>query len=209
MYTIHYENRNLFRRLLASILLVSLLAFSFIATAGAETSTASVSFLEGDLSLGGAAEGSGMNFEFGEHELPAAAVVYETVSSKDHILQVEDARFGSGNWHVTVAMTAFVDSTIAPTSTFDAAIGLKNPALANSNTSAGTTGLSADGDVTIISGLGPVGVLHADDTLPRGIFTATWQPEDVALSISDTDVLKITPVAYTATLTWTLNLGPM
>lgn len=170
--------------------------------------TASVSFIDGDLELGGDATGSGLNFDFGQHTIPVAGISYPSENAVPHILQVEDSRFASGDWHVTVGLSAFTDvnSTATP---FDAIISLQNAVASNENASAGTAGLSVENDISVASGMGPTLVMAADDTLLRGIFNAQWNASDVALNIDDSEVVNIGLANYTATLTWTLNLGPM
>lgn len=178
------------------------------------TTTADISFIEGELEFSGDVGGSGMHFTFGEHTIPFDTVNYPAENADgglpvSHILPVEDARYQSGDWHVTVELTPFGDTPTSPTSAFDAIIRLANPVVANQNASAGTTGLTVESPISIASGGGETLVMTADDTLPRGLFTATWTNEKVTLNIDETEVGNITPVPYAATLTWTLNLGPM
>lgn len=177
------------------------------------TTTATVSFIDGDLELGGSMQGSGLNFAFGEHAIPATQAKYPAKNESgglpvNHILPVEDSRVASGDWQVTVALTAFTDALATAPSSFDGVIRLMNPVIANANASAGTTGLTAEDDISVVSGESAVLVMAADDTLPRGEFTATWTNDDVTLNISDGEVLNIELLNYVATLTWTLNIGP-
>lgn len=177
------------------------------------TTTASVSFIEGDLEFPGSVGGSGMYFQFGQHVIPINAVSYPAENTEDgsavsHVLPVEDSRFSSGDWHVTVSMTPFTDSIIAPTSTFNAVIRLLNPVVANQNAIAGTAGLTVVADISILSAGTDILVMSADDTLPRGMFTATWTNDKATLNIGAGEVGSIQPLDYSATLTWTLNQGP-
>lgn len=203
---------------LALILCLTALSASALAAdlAGRDgTTTASVSFIEGDLEFPGDVGGSGMYFQFGEHVIPISEIAYPAENAAEggspvpHVLPVEDSRYASGDWHVTVSLTDFADNATNPTSTFGAFIQLVNPAVANQNTSAGTEGLTVLDDITILSGAQATLVMHADDTLPRGLFTATWTNEQVTLNIGDSEVTKLQPLDYAATLTWTLSLGPI
>lgn len=174
---------------------------------------ATVSFVDGDLQIGGEVAGSGLNFQFGEHAIPARSVSYPAVNENagapvDHILQVEDARISSGDWHVTVSMTSFTGVGPETVDDFKAKLTLVNPAVANANTEAGTAGLTVTGDLSITSDAGAELVMEADDTLPRGIFTAAWQNDNATLDISNAEVQNIGEAVYSATLTWSLNMGP-
>lgn len=178
-----------------------------------ETS-ASVSFVEGELSFGGDVGGSGMALLFGEHAIPVSAVNYPAVnqsggSAVSHVLPVEDARYASGSWFVTVALSNFIHTPQEgdPVS-FEGLITFTAPAVANSNTAASTDGLTVADPIAVASGLSPARVMTADNTLPRGLFTATWTNDHVVLSIVDAEVAKIGPGSYAATMTWTLTLGP-
>lgn len=174
--------------------------------------TATVSFIDGDLELGGEVGGSGLHFDFGSHALPAESVSYAAQNTSegvpvDHVLPVVDTRYVSGDWYVTVALTSF-DAATEGVSSFDAQIKLNDAVLANANASAGTSGLTVENDIAVTSGLGAVGVMSADETLSRGLFTATWTNDKVKLNISDAELLNIGLSAYSAKLSWTLNLGP-
>lgn len=175
---------------------------------------ATVSFTDGDLEIGGGnVGGSGLNFFFGEHPIPIVRASYPAENDNaglplNHVLPVEDSRYNSGDWHIMVALTSFVDTPATPTSSFDAVIRLENAVTANANAAVGTAGLTVENSVFVASGASAVLVMYADNTLPRGLFTATWTNDDVVLDISDAEVMKIGPSAYEATLTWTLNLGP-
>lgn len=178
------------------------------------TTSANVSFSDGSLSFGEETGGSGMHLNFGSHTIPYEAVSYPAVNQvgdadDEHILPVVDSRFASGSWQVTVSLTPF---TYTPEegdpSAFDGAIRFVSPIVANVNTSAGTAGLTVDNDFSVLSGMDATTVMTADDTLPRGIFTATWTNEKVTLNISDDEVSNVGPVAYGATLTWSLVTGP-
>lgn len=204
------KHLNITKRLGGAIMSLLLLAMAILivpAQAGAaqSTTTASVTFTDGSLEMGDITSGSSMNLNFGSHPIPVAAIQYPAENATEHILPVEDSRVSSGNWHVTVAVTAFAGSE---SSNFEGRIILKDPAVANKNTSAGTAGLSVETEVTVASGAGEVLVMAADDTLPRGVFTATWTDEQVQLSISDAQALNLNPENYAATMTWTLNIGP-
>lgn len=215
----HTQSTFLIRSALTVMLVFSLMLFALPALAADltgrdATTTADVSFIEGELEFSGDLGGSGLNFTFGEHTIPFDMVSYpaENVDGGlpvSHILPVEDARYNSGDWHVTVSLTSFADSASSPTSAFDAIISLETPVVANENASAGTAGLTVEDPLNIASGGGATLVMLAEDTLPRGLFTATWTNSKVTLNIGDAEVVNITPVPYAATLTWTLNLGPM
>lgn len=171
----------------------------------ASTTTASVAFTDGSLEIGDITSGSGLNLDFGSHPVPVAAIHYPAENATAHVLPVEDSRMSSGNWHVTVAVTEFIGSEA---SSFEGMISLKDPVVANVNASAGTNGLTVEEDITMASGAGEVLVMVADDTLPRGVFTATWTDEQVQLGISDIQAMNLKPENYAATMTWTLNIGP-
>lgn len=219
MYSVHPHAVNHFRRLMACLLLFSILLTGLLSTASAEDPTvdstlATISFVDGELELGGDVAGSGLNFSFGKQTIPVAKIVYPAVNEKagvpvDHVLQVEDARFASGDWHVTVSLTSFIDTDGDPAPSFGGLIILQNPAVANVNASAGTAGLTVTEDLQVSSGGGPVLAMLADKALGRGIYTATWKNEDVTLNLSDSEVSKIGLADYSATLNWTLNQGPM
>lgn len=172
--------------------------------------TATVAFLDGELELDGKAVGSGLNFDFGQHGIPAQSVSYHAVNrveetAVDHALQVVDTRMSSGDWFVTVELTSFAAEEAG---SFDAMIELVNPVFGNANTAAGTDGLTVEEEIRIVSGNGGVLVQEADDTLARGLYTTTWTNEDVSLHISNGEVLNVGVANYNAELSWTLNLGP-
>lgn len=174
--------------------------------------TATVTFLDGELSLEGEAQGSGMNFHFGQHHIPAKAATYTSENQKEgapvsHILYVTDSRYDSGDWHVTVSLSNFMD-TQGELDPFGAMIRLQNPVISNQNTSAGTEGLTIPSDIQIFSEASAIPVMEADGTLPRGIFSALWENQGITLNISDSEVSKIGLSNYSADLIWTLNLGP-
>lgn len=199
---------------LMSIVLLLLPAGALGAPLQTNDTRATVSFTDGDLEIGGGSMGgSGLNFTFGEHPIPITRTSYLAQNNDggmpvNHVLPVEDARYDSGDWHVTVAMTSFGDAPMAPTSSFDAVIKLENAVASNTNTAAGVAGLMVENHISVASGASAVLVMYADDTLSRGLFTATWTNDDVSLNISDAEVLKIGPSGYEATLTWTLSQGP-
>lgn len=195
---------------LAMAALLGIMAFLPAAVAETAQTTATVSFIDGKLTLDNNITGSGLNFDFGEHTIPSVGVSYTAENTSggmpvQHILQVEDARVKSGDWHVTVALTDF--SPLAGDS-FDAMISLKAPAIANANAAAGTGGLTVTQDLLVASGGGEKLVMEADDTLSRGIYSLTWQNDDVALNIGDGEVTKLDVNGYSATLSWVLNVGP-
>lgn len=210
------KTRNHFPKVLGLILLI-VLALGLGTAALAEglpatsETTATVSFLDGDLELDGKIGGSGLNFDFGQHSIPAESVSYPAENAGeegvpvDHALQVVDTRMASGDWFVTVSMTSF---TAQDETAFDAMIQLANATYANANETAGTEGLTVEEDVRVSSGGGSALVMEADDTLPRGIYTVNWKNKDVTLNISDSEVLNLGTVAYSAELSWTLNVGP-
>lgn len=212
-----HPNLVFFRRLLSVILLmlITMAGFALSATARADSSEstlATVSFIDGDLELGGEVGGSGLNLNFGEQYIPVTGISYPAINNAsgtpvDHILRVEDSRFDSGEWQVTVSLTQFIDVTDTADN-FHAMISFLNPAVANANASAGTVGLTVEQDVQVNSQGGAVPVMTADDALNRGIFTATWKNENVTLNISDEEVANIGLAHYSATLNWTLEQGP-
>lgn len=203
MYT--HMKRNLNVRALVFLLVATLALVPMTGRAEQATTTANVTFVDGILEIGDITGGSGMNLRFGEHAIPAAAVSYPSTNDDAHILPVEDSRMTSGGWHVTVALTTFAS---ASDGSFSGLIHLTDPSVANRNTSAGTSGLSVEDTITVAGAGGAVLVMAADDTLPRGIFTATWAQEDVSLEITNAEVTKLAATSYDATLTWTLNIGP-
>lgn len=175
--------------------------------------TAVVTFIDGALEMDNDIAGSGLDFDFGEHVIPAVRATYQAENAVEgvpvnHVLQVEDARYNSGDWHVTVELSAFSTPSELDTSSFDAIISLQGPSVANANPVAGTDGLSVETNIRVASQDGGQLVMAADDTLPRGRFTASWDNEDVAMEISHSEVTNIGVASYTATLTWTLHVGP-
>ena len=179
------------------------------AAAEVGTTTARVSFKEGDLSLIADPDGSGLDFDFGEHFLPTAAVAYPAENGESHILKVEDGRLNSGSWYVTVQLTSFTEaggSLLVPE--FEAAIRLKDPHVYNENSAVGTVGLTAGDDITVLSNNGEQLVMEADATLSRGVYAMEWADENVTLNIGDSQVYNLQLEAYTALVSWSLNLGP-
>lgn len=183
-------------------------AVAFASDPLVSNTTATVSFIDGDLELGGNASGSGMFFNFGQHKLPSTTVSYPAINAKDHILQVEDARYNSGDWQVTVSLSSFADTGVGTLESFDGMITLKGAVLANENPAAGTAGISVPPEIMIAPDTGEKPVMTATDEAPRGIFTATWTDKDVVLKIDGSETSKIGITSYTAALTWTLNIGP-
>lgn len=204
--------RRRFTALFAAIaLLVFALAFGAAAPAKAETtsSTASVAFIEGDLIIITDPDGSGLDFDFGSHYLPTTEVSYPAENQENHILSVEDGRTNNGNWYVTVGLSKFAESGESPSAPeFDAMINLKNPDVYNENNTIGTTGLTHAADIKVSSGGAPQLVMEADSSLQRGRYSAEWTNANVTLNISDTDVPSIQLTSYTATVSWSLNIGP-
>lgn len=191
-----------------SIALVALLlirpAFSLAEVNRISDTTATVSFIEGDLEMVGDVEGSGLDFDFGSHTIPVVGTSYGAQNLLEHFLQVADSRYDSGDWQVTVSLTSFSGDNSA----FDAVIRLQNPVVSNANESTGTDGLQVESLISIASGGDTVPVMTADGMLGRGRYTAHWTNENVTLNISDGEVGNIAPESYGAKLTWTLSLGP-
>lgn len=171
-----------------------------------DSTTASITFTDGVLQFADDLAGSGMNLDFGSHILPIGEMEYEAENqgaAANHIVKVEDARFTSGDWLVTVALSSFAGTA----SSFDGVITLSNAVLANDNAAAGTTGITVGNPMSVASGASAQ-VITADGTAQRGAVSATWTNEDVVLSISDAETLNLRPEAYTAELTWSLTTGP-
>lgn len=201
---------SIFRRVFAGLLLC-VLALGCVASAAAtaldsENSEASVSFVDGTLEFG-TLTGSKLNFDFGSHQLPMAAVSYPAENTDgDHSLQVVDSRYVSGDWSVSATLTSFSTSA-APNYQFDAIIQMVEPVVTSANTLTDKSELAVTDPFKATSG-STVKLMDASADLTRDAYTATWTNAKVTLDIADAIIPDVGPGAYTATLTWDLNVGP-
>lgn len=202
---------RLFTLLLAMVLAI---AFGGVSAAASdankeETTEAVVKFLDGNLSFSDDAGITGMNLYFGENTLPVKAIDYTATNQEDsHRLAVEDSRYDSGNWGVNVTLSTFKSDDKDKPGEFEALIRFDNAIVANANDKAGFVGLSVGNSIEVTSDGGTVPVMSASNELPRGLFTSTWKNKDVTLSISNSEVVKISNVNYSAELQWILYVGP-
>lgn len=201
--------RRVMAALMALMMVLSFLGLAAPAKAETSTSTATVVFIEGDLSLIPDPSGSKLNFDFGSHYLPSTQVSYPAENTNDHILSVEDGRVASGNWYVTVSLSNFAEAGgSSSVEAFAAEINLKNPDVYNANAATGTTGLTHVNDITVASEGDAQLVMEADDTLERGLYSMEWTNANVTLNIGNSQVSKIGLQAYAATVSWSLTQGP-
>lgn len=181
---------------IALIAMSLLLALSMMtATAFAETTLATVAFVEGTLEFGDAGLDN-MDIDFGTQPLPVGASTYAAVDG-DHTLPVLDARSTAGDWHVNVALSAFESVTSGVTNTFNGTITMTAPTV--------SSGLTAVSPLTINSGAAATEVVRAALDLSNGTYSTTWLQANIELYIDGPDAATITePASYEAVMTWTL-----
>lgn len=186
--------------LVLSMLMIALAGWSGAAQASSFDTKATVAFQEGYLEIVDPPSGqSGMHFEFGTHDLPVAAVAYNSTNGP-HLLRVVDAMETSGGWHVTVSMTSFANA--AATSSFSGTIKLESPSNnANPN-------LTKTDPLTIVSGAGAVPLIRANAAVGRGMFDTVWAGANTTLAIAQAQALQLIVTSYEATLSWTVSVGP-
>lgn len=207
------KNRVCVTTLLLALILVFAIAGMPMAAGEAndeESTTATVAFLDGSVRFPDDIGGSGMNLNFGINRLPISAVAYTAVNAlpANHIVAVEDARFNSGDWGVTVTLTSFESVGADSPSSFEAMIRFENARVVNANESAGIVGLTVGDPVSVTSNAGAAFVMTATSVLPRGLFSVEWTNDDITLNISGSEVLNISHDKYAATLNWALSVGP-
>lgn len=141
----------------------------------------------------------GMDIDFGSHMIPPRGeAAYLPASDGSHTLRVCDRRTTPGKWTVYAIITPMASGE----NSF-----LGHGQLYDATTTPGLTPTIWTGKCVLIN-TSVYRIMEAASTITPGEYDLTATAENTRLWIDVADVAKIKPLAYSATITWTLVLTP-
>lgn len=199
---------QLSKRFASFMLIVLLATLALLPSALADTGTASINFIVGEVKIVAVP-----SFLMGDHPVPTHAnQVYKMVDGEGTTgvsgpLIVEDAK-AQGKWHINVSIaTGFEDTASSDIFTARLDLGQGDLTIGNS-TPEYDANVSTPSSASIPTDGTAVSVLTVDDasTLLPSRNSVTWDEDDVSLTITDADWSTIVQPdkQYQTTVTWAL-----
>ena len=184
---------------MAILLALSFYTVAFAAPEGTATTSATITFKQGQLSFNG--DPHAMDILFGEQVLPVDAVTYESVNA--NTFSIADARYPAGDWDVYVKRTG--EFAKDSSSKFQGVLTLVAGTVSHSG-GAGidVTGVHVTGNLVV--GTGSALVVSADSNQKAGTFHINWAKKGITLDMNATEAASVVVGSeYREILTWTLE----